>query len=100
MDKVIISILVFFLALTDIGSGSLVALINHEFTSHDFKVGCIKKFGQIAILIVSMPITELCYTYIGIELPITIAVTTQYIVQEGFSLYENFKKLGGEVDDK
>jgi phage-related holin len=78
----------------DIISGSVTAIINGDFTTHKFKRGCLSKFSQVAIIIATMPLQVLAKDYLSIELPFTMVVLTQFIIQEAASVFENYKKLG------
>lgn len=94
----IIAIISFAMATIDILSGSITAIINKNFDSHKFKIGCLAKFGQVAIIIFTMPLQTLAKDYLEIDLPFTLAVLTQFIIQESASVFENYKKLGkGEM---
>lgn len=90
----VIAIISLAMATIDILSGSVTALINKEFNTHRFKVGCLAKFGQVAIIICTMPMQILAKEYLQIDLPFTLAVLTQFIIQESASVFENYKKLG------
>ena len=93
MTNFVITIVAGAMALIDILSGSITALINNEFNTHRFKIGCLSKFGQVAIIIATMPLQILAHDYLNIDLPFTMAVLIQFIVQESASVFENYKKL-------
>ncbi len=93
MTNLIIAIVSFAMAGIDILSGSITAIINNDFNTHRFKVGCLCKFGQVAIIILTMPLQVLAKDYLSIDLPFTLAVLVQFIVQESASVFENYKKL-------
>ena len=93
MTNIIIAVVASAMAAIDIISGSVTALINGDFNSHRFKIGCLSKFAQVAIIIATMPLQILAKDYLNIDLPFTLAVLTQFIVQESASVFENYKKL-------
>lgn len=93
MTNIIIAVIASAMATIDIISGSVTALINGDFNSHRFKIGCLSKFAQVAIIIATMPLQILAKDYLNIDLPFTLAVLTQFIVQESASVFENYKKL-------
>lgn len=93
MTNLIIAIVASAMALIDITSGCITAVINNEFNTHRFKIGCLSKFGQVAIIIATMPLQILARDYLSINLPFTLAVLTQFILQESASVFENYKKL-------
>lgn len=93
MTNIIIAVIASAMATIDIISGSVTAVINGDFNSHRFKIGCLSKFAQVAIIIATMPLQILAKDYLNIDLPFTLAVLTQFIVQESASVFENYKKL-------
>lgn len=93
MTNLIIAIVAGAMALIDILSGSITAVINGDFNTHRFKLGCLSKFGQVGIIIATMPLQMLAKEYLSIDLPFTMAVLIQFIVQESASVFENYKKL-------
>lgn len=93
MTNIIIAVVASAMALIDITSGSITAIINGEFNTHRFKIGCLSKFGQVGIIIATMPLQMLAKDYLNIDLPFTLAVLTQFILQESASVFENYKKL-------
>lgn len=93
MTNVIIAVVASAMAVIDIISGSLTAIINNNFNTHKFKIGCLSKFAQVAIIIFTMPFQILAKEYLNIDLPFTLAVLTQFIIQESASVFENYKKL-------
>ena len=93
MTNLIIAIIAGAMALIDILSGSVTAIINNNFNTHRFKIGCLSKFGQVGIIIATMPLQALAHDYLEIDLPFTMAVLIQFIVQESASVFENYKKL-------
>ena len=93
MTNIIIAVVASAMATIDIISGSVTAIINGAFNSHRFKIGCLSKFAQVAIIIATMPLQILAKDYLNIDLPFTLAVLTQFIVQESASVFENYKKL-------
>lgn len=93
MTNIIIAVIASAMATIDIISGSVTALINGDFNTHRFKIGCLSKFAQVAIIIATMPLQILAKDYLNIDLPFTLAVLTQFIVQESASVFENYKKL-------
>lgn len=96
MTNIIIAIISLAFAGIDILSGSITALINGKFNTHRFKTGCLSKFSQVAIIILTMPLQSLAKEYLAIDLPFTMVVLTQFIIQEAASVFENYKKLGEE----
>ena len=96
MTHVVIAFIAGVMAIIDILSGSVTAIINNNFNTHRFKIGCLSKFGQVAIIILTMPLQILAKEYLSIDLPFTLAVLTQFVVQESASVFENYKKLGNE----
>lgn len=96
ITNLVIAIVSLVMATIDILSGSVTAVINGTFESHKFKIGCLSKFAQVAIIITSMPLQALAKEYLDIDLPFTLAVLTQFIIQEAASVFENYKKLGKE----
>lgn len=93
MTNLVIAIVASAMALIDILSGVITALINGEFNTHRFKIGCLSKFGQVGIIIATMPLQMLAHNYLQIDLPFTMAVLLQFIIQESASVFENYKKL-------
>lgn len=93
MTNVVIVIISLSFAVIDILSGSITALINSEFNTHRFKIGCLSKFSQVAIIIITMPLQILAKEYLDIDLPFTMVVMSQFIIQEAASVFENYKKL-------
>ena len=93
MTNIIIAVVASAMALIDITSGSITAIIKGDFNTHRFKIGCLSKFGQVAIIIATMPLQILAKDYLNINLPFTLAVLTQFILQESASVFENYKKL-------
>lgn len=93
MTNIIIAIVASAMAVIDIISGSVTAIINNNFNTHKFKIGCLSKFAQVAIIILTMPLQILAKEYLNIDLPFTLAVLTQFIIQESASVFENYKKL-------
>lgn len=96
MTNIIIAIISLSFAVIDILSGSITALINGDFNTHRFKIGCLSKFSQVAIIILTMPLQILAKDYLSIDLPFTMVVLTQFVIQEAASVFENYKKLGSE----
>lgn len=93
MTNIVIAIISLSFAVIDILSGSITALINGDFNTHRFKIGCLSKFSQVAIIIITMPLQILAKDYLAIDLPFTMVVMTQFIIQEAASVFENYKKL-------
>lgn len=93
MTNIVIAIISLSFAVIDILSGSITALINGNFNTHRFKIGCLSKFSQVAIIIITMPLQILAKNYLDIDLPFTMVVMTQFIIQEAASVFENYKKL-------
>jgi len=93
ITNLMIAIISLAMATIDILSGSITAIINGDFNTHRFKIGCLTKFGQVGIIIATMPLQMMAKTYLDIDLPFTMAVLLQYIIQESASVFENYKKL-------
>jgi len=89
MDK-LLSILIIFI-LIDFVSGFIKAWAKKEFSSSVFYIGGVKKCGILLIIAVA---TQLDTLMLGDSAILRVASISYYIVNEGFSILENWGALG------
>lgn len=100
-DKAQVSIIaLFMLAALDVLFGSVNAIIQHRFSSHEFRAGLIRKLSNFGMVIAADIVDAMLLG--GLDLgwqPVLVCVTVSLALMELWSLLEVFADMHPEITD-